>query len=73
MVQFDPLLRDPNLLLVSHGADLDSQLMQRNWPNAVKISSTRAADQWYLGPEDQRIPIPGTNGQRQFVIRHIPH
>jgi hypothetical protein len=72
MVQFDPFLRDRDLLLVSHGAELDDQLVLQNWPNAVKISSTRAADQWYLGPEDRRIPIPGGADQRQFVITHIP-
>jgi hypothetical protein len=72
MVQFDPFLRDRDLLLVSHGAELDNQLILQNWPNAVIISSTRAADQWYLGPEDRRITIPGGAGQRQFVIAHIP-
>ena len=32
MIQFDPLLRSQDLLLVSHGAALDAQLIQRNWP-----------------------------------------
>jgi hypothetical protein len=72
MVQFDPFLRDRDLLLVSHGAELDNQLVRQNWPNAVKISSTRAADQWYLGPEDHRISTPGSAGQRQFAITHVP-
>jgi hypothetical protein len=54
MVQIDPLLRDRDLLLVSHGADFDAQLIRQNWPSAVKIASASAADQWYLGPEDQR-------------------
>src|SRR6202042_496967 len=30
MIQFDPLLRNQDLLLVSHGAQLDAQLIQRN-------------------------------------------
>ena len=72
MVQFDPFLRDQDLLLVSHGAELDNQLVRQNWPNADKISSTRAADQWYLGPEDHRISTPGSVGQRQFLITHVP-
>lgn len=72
MVQFDPLLRDRDLILVSHGPILDTELVQRNWPNAIEISSGRVADQWYLGSEDQRIPIPGGNGRRQFVIAQIP-
>jgi hypothetical protein len=72
MVQFDPFLRDRDLLLVSHGAELDDQLVRQNWPNAVKISSTRAADQWYLGPEDHRISTPDSVGQPRFVITHVP-
>jgi hypothetical protein len=72
MVQFDPLLRDRDLLLTSHGSELDAQLVQRNWPNAVKVSSGRAADQWWLGPEDQRLPIPGSDEGKQFVIVHLP-
>jgi hypothetical protein len=72
MVQIDPLLRSRDLLLVSHGAQLDAQLVQLNWPNAVKVSSGRAADQWYLGPEDQRLPIQGNQEERRFVITHIP-
>ena len=72
MVQFDPLLRDPDLFFVSHGAQLDAQLVSQNWPSATKVSSNRTADQWYI-PEDRRVPIPGRSGQRQFVIAHVPH
>jgi hypothetical protein len=68
MIQFDPLLRNRDLLLVSHGAEQDSQLIRRNWPNAIQISSGRAADQWYLGPQDQRVPLPGDKCQRHFVF-----
>jgi hypothetical protein len=69
MVQFDPLLRDRDLLLVSHGADLDARLVQGNWPNAVKIVDGRAAERWYLGSEDVRV---GSEGQKQFVFSRIP-
>jgi hypothetical protein len=68
MVQMDPLLREPDLFLVSHGAELDAQLIRQNWPGAVKITGAAAADQWYLGPQDQRVPIPGSRGQAQFVF-----
>src|SRR5450432_3085723 len=34
MIQADPLLRNQDLLLVSHGTVLDTQLIQRNWPDA---------------------------------------
>jgi hypothetical protein len=72
MVQIDPLLRDPDLSLVSHGSELDAQLIRQNWPGAVKISSGRAADQWYLGPQDQRLPIPGKENQKRFVFAPTP-
>lgn len=72
MIQVDPLLRNEDLLLVSHGAVLDRQMIQRNWPDALKVSGGRAADQWYLGTEDQRLAIPGSKDERQFVIAHIP-
>ncbi len=68
MVQFDPLLRDQDLKLVSHGAALDAELIRQNWPSATKIASQRAADQWYLGAEDQRVALPGKSDERHFVI-----
>lgn len=72
MIQFDPLLRNEDLLLVSHGSVLDIQMIQRNWPGAVKVSGGPAADQWYLGSEDRRQAIPGSKDARQFVIAYIP-
>jgi hypothetical protein len=72
MIQFDPWLRTQDLWLVSHGRELDAQLVRQNWPDAVQVSRTRAADQWYLGLEDQRAPIPGHREERQFVIAHVP-
>jgi hypothetical protein len=72
LIQVDPLLRNTDLLLVSHGAVLDVQMIQRNWPDAVKVSSSRAADQWYLGIEDRRRAIQGSEDKTQFVITHIP-
>jgi hypothetical protein len=72
MIQVDPLLRNKDLLLVSHGTALDTQMIHRNWPDAVKISGSQAADQWYLGAEDQRQAIPGSNDEGQFLIANIP-
>jgi hypothetical protein len=72
MVQFDPLLREQDLMLVSHGAELDAQLVQGNWPNAVKVASGQAAEQWYLGPDDVRVPIRGSKNEKQFVLARIP-
>jgi hypothetical protein len=75
MIQFDPLLRNRDLLLVSHGEEQDTQLIRRNWPSAIKIFSGRVADQWYLGPQDQRVPLLGDKYQRHFVFAPsaIPH
>jgi hypothetical protein len=72
MIQVDPLLRNTDLFLVSHGAVLDMQMIQRNWPEAVKVSGSRAADQWYLGSKDRRQAIAGSKDEKQFVIAHIP-
>lgn len=72
MVQIDPLLRDRDLLLVSHGAELDAEMIRQNWPFAVKVAGGRAADQWYLGPEDQRVPIPGPQHRKKFVFTPSP-
>ena len=66
MVQIDPLLGDRDLLLVSHGAEWDARMIRRYWPGAVEIDNGRAADQWYLGPEDRR--VPDRNGRRHFVF-----
>ena len=72
MIRFDPLLRNQDLFLVSHGSVLDGQMIQENWPEAGKVSGNRAADQWYLGAEDRRHAIPGKD-ETQFVIAHVPH
>jgi hypothetical protein len=64
MVQFDPLLRDPDLKLVSHGAELDAELIRQNWPGAVKVAQVPAAEQWYLGPRAQPTLIPPSAGDR---------
>ncbi len=72
MVQFDPKLRDLDLKLVSRGAILDTELIQRNWPAAVKIAATPAVDQWYLGEQDQRAPVPGAADERRWAFTQIP-
>lgn len=60
MVQFDPLLRDADLLLARRGGGRDETLIRRNWPQARRISGGYWGDQWYLGPVDLRHPaMPG--------------
>jgi hypothetical protein len=72
MIQFDPRLRNQDLLLVSHGAAIDAQLIRQNWPEAMKVSDSRAAEQWYLGDLDQRQTMPGRSKDTQFVTVHVP-
>jgi hypothetical protein len=69
LVQIDPLLRDPDLLLVSRGAELDAKMIRENWPDAVKIGSGPPYDQWYLGPVDRRQKMPEAQNTIRFVLR----
>jgi hypothetical protein len=71
MVQVDPLLRDPDLLLVSRGAELDAKMIHENWPDAIKIGSGPPYDQWYLGPMDQRQKMPGAQNTTRFLLRPL--
>jgi hypothetical protein len=43
---------------------LDEELIRQNWPDAVKVVATPAADQWYLGPREQRVLIPPSAADR---------
>jgi hypothetical protein len=72
MIQVDPLLRNTDLMLVSHGAVLDLQMIRQNWPGAVRVSGSRAADQWYLGAEEQRQAFPGSKDREHFEIVQVP-
>jgi hypothetical protein len=72
LVQFDPKLRDLDLKLVSRGEILDTELIKRNWPAAIKIAATPTADQWYLGEQDQRGPVPGPTDERRWKFTQIP-
>jgi hypothetical protein len=53
MIQIDPLLRGPDLLLASRGAPLDAQLMRQNWPDARHIAGGVWGEQWYVAPSVQ--------------------
>jgi hypothetical protein len=72
MAQIDPFLRDPDLLLVSRGKELDASMVLHNWPDAVKIGDAGTYEQWYLGPKDHRREIPGIINSRQFVLLASP-
>jgi hypothetical protein len=70
MVQADPMLRGPDLVLVSRGTELDTKMIRQNWPEAVRVESGRAADQWYLGPQDRL--VSGVGGHPHFVFAPDP-
>jgi hypothetical protein len=72
MVHIDPLLRDPDLLLASRGAELDAKMIHENWPDAIEIGSGTTNDQWYLGPVDRRQKMPGAQNTTHFVLRADP-
>jgi hypothetical protein len=54
MVQMDPRLRSEDLYLATQGRQLDADLIQRHWPNAVRCGGAPGVVQWCL-----RAP-PGT-------------
>jgi hypothetical protein len=59
LVQIDPLLRTPDLLLSSRGEALDSELIRQNWPNAARVMQNGQVTQWHLGEQDQRRATAG--------------
>jgi hypothetical protein len=68
MIQIDPQLRSPDLLLASRGKKLDAELIHQNWPNAEVINHGFWAQQWYLGPADQRRSTGNGRAGDQFTI-----
>lgn len=71
LVQFDPQLRSPDLVLASRGEGLDTELVRLNWPDAVRVQETSKVVQWNLGPSDVRTSSPDDTAPH-FVIGHFP-
>ena len=46
MIQIDPLLRGPDLVLVSHGTQLDVEWVRRNRPDAELVAGGGWGQQW---------------------------
>jgi hypothetical protein len=72
LIQIDPGLRDPDLLLLSHGADANEALVRANWPEAVKEKAGDGVEHWYLGPQEQRRAPSGGSGPLHFEIKPSP-
>lgn len=65
-IQADPLLREPDLLLVSHGEARDSEFVRRYWPNAVRAGGNGLVEQWYLG--DVERGGPSADRMKRFLF-----
>jgi hypothetical protein len=70
LVQMDPLLGAPDLLLFSRGPRLDAELRRQNWPDAVLVARDVGVEEWHLGPGDQRRAPPGSSGAPRFVFSY---
>jgi hypothetical protein len=70
LVQIDPMLRNPDLILVSRGTPLDTEMVLANWPAAVKIGGSAVFDQWYLGADDRR-RATGADSDLHFVLKSL--
>ena len=70
LVQFDPLLRDADLRLLSRGTVLDEALVRQNWPSATLVGRSAIADEWNLGPAEQRHELPAAGGATGFVLAY---
>lgn len=68
MIQIDPLLRTPDLLMASQGAGADADLIRRVWPKAKKIRDGAWGQQWYLGPIDQRVPRAAGSDDKRWTF-----
>jgi hypothetical protein len=68
MIQTDPLLRAPDLLLASRGMGADTQLIRRTWPNAKKLSVGPWGEQWHLDPARQGLPTAVGSDLRHWTF-----
>ena len=68
MIQMDPLLREPDLLLATQGMRADAELIQRGWPKAKKVREGAWGEQWYLGPTDQRLPSASSTDNKHWTF-----
>jgi len=69
LIQFDPELRDRDLILIWRGRDRNDRLIKANWPDARRIGGGYWGEQWYLGATDVRKPVASADGHLAFQIR----
>jgi hypothetical protein len=68
LVQMDPLLRDPDLILYSRGSDADARLLRENWPTATLVERQKTVQEWHLGEQDQRQMSADLPGVKHFIF-----
>jgi hypothetical protein len=67
LVQMDPMLREPDLLLFSRGPELDAELRRQNWPAAVLVERKNGIEEWSIGP---RGVAEESTGSGRFVFAY---
>jgi hypothetical protein len=70
LVQMDPRLMGPDLLLSSRGPKLDAELRRQNWPDAILVGRDFGVEEWHLGPTDRGRTPPGSPGAPRFVFSY---
>jgi hypothetical protein len=68
LVQMDPLLKAPDLVLASRGRELDAELRRQNWPAAVLVERGTGVEEWSIGPTYQRQAPASTTGAERFAF-----
>lgn len=71
LIQFDPLLRNEDLVLAKQPRGLDEALIKTNWPDARRVARGSWGEQWHLGSEDQRVRGNGI-AAAHFAIKVPP-
>jgi hypothetical protein len=56
LVQIDPRLRGPDLMLFSRGRDLDAALRRQNWPDATLIDRAPGIEEWHVAARNGWVP-----------------
>jgi hypothetical protein len=70
LVQMDPRLMGPDLLLSSRGPKLDAELRRQNWPDAALVGRYFGVEEWHLGPSDERRTPRDSSGTPRFVFSY---
>jgi hypothetical protein len=73
LVQMDPMLRQPDLLLFSRGPALDAELRRQNWPAAILVERGNGIEEWSVGPMANRGAAEESTSTGRFVFAYSDH